>query len=72
MLGGGGDSETGMLQMMMNAGTNVAGEALWGGANPIASGATYLLKSKKLNIAAAIHAAKSDSRTKVLASPCLQ
>jgi len=40
-------------------------------ANPIAGGVNYLLKSDKLNIASIIQAAKSDSRSKVLASPVL-
>ena len=39
--------------------------------NPIGGGVNYLLKSDKLNIAAIIQAAKSDSRSKVLASPVL-
>jgi len=41
------------------------------GANPIGSGINYFLKSDKLNIAAIIQASKSDSKTKVLASPIL-
>lgn len=40
-------------------------------ANPIGGGLNYFLKSDKLNIAAVIQASKTDSRTKVLASPIL-
>ncbi len=40
-------------------------------ANPIGGGLNYFLKSDKLNISAVIQASKSDSRTKVLASPIL-
>ncbi len=43
--------------------------AMWGGASPIGSGINYLLKSDKLNIAAAIQAVKTDSRIKYIASP---
>ena len=39
--------------------------------NPIGGGLNYFLKSDKLNISAIIQAAKSDSRSKVLASPIL-
>jgi type II secretory pathway component GspD/PulD (secretin) len=39
--------------------------------NPIGGGINYFLKSDKLNLAAVIQAAKSDSKTKVLASPIL-
>lgn len=39
--------------------------------NPIGSGINYYLKSDKLNLAAVLKAAKSDSRTKVLASPII-
>lgn len=38
-------------------------------ANPVGAGITYLLKSDKWNISAAISASKSDSRAKYLASP---
>ena len=38
-------------------------------ANPIGGGLNYFLKSKKLDLSAVITMAKSDSRTKVLASP---
>ncbi len=39
--------------------------------DPVGGGLNYFLKSDKLNIAAIIQASKSDSRTKVLASPIL-
>ena len=39
--------------------------------NPIGGGINYFLKSDKLNLAAVIQAAKSDSKSKVLASPIL-
>ena len=71
-LGGGGGSGTAPLQSMMAVGTNMVEAAgFFGGANPIGGGVNYLLKSDKLNLAAVINAAKSDSRTKVLASPIL-
>lgn len=68
MLGGGGGSGASLLNTMMDVGTNVVG-GVWGGANPIGSGLNYLLKSKKLNIAAVIQASKDDSRSKYVASP---
>ena len=68
MLGGGGGSGASLLNTMMDVGTNVVSGA-WGGANPIGSGLNYLLKSKKLNIAAVIQASKDDSRSKYVASP---
>ena len=72
MLGGGGGSGTSMLGTLMNAATSAAtNEAVLTAANPIGGGVNYLLKSDKLNIATVIQAAKSDSRTKVLASPVL-
>ncbi|MBO7167102.1 MAG: hypothetical protein J6V88_06215, partial [Kiritimatiellae bacterium] len=40
-------------------------------ANPIGGGLNYFLKSDKLDLSAVIQMAKSDSRTKVLASPIL-
>jgi len=72
-LGGGGGSTTGFLNAMMSASTNAAELAKdsYFGTTPIGSGINYLLKSDKLNIAAVIQASKSDSRTKVLASPVL-
>ena len=42
-----------------------------GNANPIGGGINYFLKSKKLDLSAIIQAAKSDSKSKVLASPIL-
>ena len=68
MLGGGGGSGASLLDTMMNVGTNAV-DAVWGGANPIGSGVNYLLKSKKLNIAAVLQASKDDSRSKYVASP---
>ncbi len=72
MLGGGGGSGTSTLGSLMNvaaaAGTN---DAVISAVNPIGGGLNYFLKSDKLNIAAIIQASKSDSRTKVLASPIL-
>ena len=70
MLGGGGGSGTSPLQSLFaNVSTNALDMAL--GANPIAGGINYFLKSDKLNLAAVINATKGDSRTKVLASPIL-
>ncbi len=72
MLGGGGGSGTSMLGTLMNAAVNAStNEAVLTAANPIGGGVNYLLKSDKLNIASIIQAAKSDSRSKVLASPVL-
>ena len=72
MLGGGGGSGTSMLGTLMNVASGVAtNETVVSSANPIGGGINYLLKSDKLNIAAVIQAAKSDSRSKVLASPIL-
>ena len=73
-LGGGGGQVEGvssldLLNTMMGVGTNVVNGALFGGANPISGGISYLLKSKKLNIAAVIQASKDDSRSKYVASP---
>ena len=69
MLGGGGGGSSDLLSMMMSAGTNVAGSAVWGGANPIGGGINYLFKSDKLNLAAIIQASKTDTRAKYIASP---
>lgn len=72
MLGGGGGSGTSALGSLVGAavaaGTN---GTVATAANPIGGGLNYFLKSDKLNIAAIIQASKSDSRTKVLASPIL-
>ena len=62
-----------------NGGTSSASSAIVAGAvgglaskvNPIGGGINYFLKSDKLNLAAVIQAAKSDSKSKVLASPIL-
>ncbi len=70
MLGGGGGTGKSALQnLFVQASTNAVDVAL--GANPIGGGLNYFLKSDKLNIAAIIQAAKSDSKSKVLASPIL-
>ena len=76
MLGGGAGSASGTLSGLMNAVTSattneeVQSTAL-AAVNPIGGGLNYYLKSDKLNIAAVIQAAKSDSKSKVLASPIL-
>ena len=85
MLGGGGGSGTSLLGSLMNTSTSGSSSSssdddddassavseIISSANPIGGGVNYLLKSDKLNIAAVIQAAKSDSRSKVLASPIL-
>lgn len=72
MLGGGGGSGTSTLGSLMNVATAVGtNDAVVSAINPIGGGLNYFLKSDKLNIAAIIQASKSDSRTKVLASPIL-
>lgn len=72
MLGGGGGSGTASLGSLMNVATAVGtNDAVVSAINPIGGGLNYFLKSDKLNIAAIIQASKSDSRTKVLASPIL-
>ncbi len=76
MLGGGGGSASGTLASFLG----VAGDAAVGAATngtlasallPTGSGINYFLKSDKLNLAAIIQASKTDSRTKVLASPII-
>ncbi len=72
MLGGGGGSGSSMLGSLMNVATAVGtNAAVVSAVNPIGGGLNYFLKSDRLNIAAIIQASKSDSRTKVLASPIL-
>ena len=71
MLGGGGGSGTSQLASLFGAAASNATDAAILGANPIAGGINYYLKSDKLNIGAVIQAAKSDSKSKVLASPIL-
>ncbi len=72
MLGGGAGSASGTLGGLMNAATSTAtNEAVLTAVNPIGGGVNYFLKSDKLNLAAVIQAAKSDSKSKVLASPIL-
>ena len=72
MLGGGGGSASSTLGSLMNlAGSVASNETGSTVLNPIGGGMNYFLKSDKLNIAAVIQAAKSDSKSKVLASPIL-
>ncbi len=75
MLGGGGGSASGILGSFLglatSAVTNGAGEAAANALLPTGSGINYFLKSDKLNLAAIIQASKTDSRTKVLASPII-
>ena len=68
MLGGGGGSGTSALQGLMGAVASNAADIV---VNPIGGGINYFLKSDKLNLGAILQASKSDSRTKVLASPIL-
>jgi type II secretion system protein D len=51
--------------------TKLANEFSMASADPIGGGLNYFLKSDKLDLSAVIQMAKSDSRTKVLASPIL-
>ncbi len=71
MLGGGGGTGASALGQIVGLASNATAAAAenWYGASPIGGGVNYLLKSDKFNIAAAISAAKSDSRAKYLASP---
>lgn len=72
MLGGGGGDKgniTALQNLFANVGTNAIDIAL--GTTPIGGGINYFLKSDKLNLAAILQAAKSDNKTKVLASPIL-
>ena len=72
MLGGGGGSGSSMLGSLMNVATAVGtNAAVVSAVNPIGGGLNYFIKSDRLNISAIIQASKSDSRTKVLASPIL-
>jgi len=72
MLGGGGGSSSSMLGGLMNVAVNSStSEVAQTAINPIGGGINYFLKSDKLNISAIIQAAKSDSKSKVLASPIL-
>ena len=68
MLGGGGGSGTSALQSLFTAVASNATDAALG-ANPIAGGINYYLKSDKLNLAAIIQASKTDNRAKYIASP---
>ena len=72
MLGGGGGSSSAMLGGLMNVAATASTNGTAASAvNPIGGGLNYLLKSDKLNLAAILQASKSDSRTKVLASPII-
>ena len=72
MLGGGGGSGSSALGSLVGAAVAASTNGTVAtAANPIGGGLNYFLKSDKLNIAAIIQASKSDSRTKVLASPIL-
>ena len=72
MLGGGAGSATSTLGNLVGvAAAASSNETVTTAANPIGGGINYLLKSDKLNLAAVLQASKSDSRTKVLASPIL-
>ncbi len=65
--GGGGDTAaSSLLSMVAGAATNSA-TAL----SPIGGGINTFIKSDKLNLGAVIQAAKSDSRSKYLASPVI-
>ncbi len=70
-LGGGGGSGSGLLTQLVQGGIAAATNNSGYGASPIGGGINYLVKSDKLNISAVVQASKSDSRTKVLASPIL-
>lgn len=67
--GSGSDLLNGLIGNLASAGSNAVDAA--GNILGSRSGISYFLKSDKLNIAALIDAAKSDSRTKVLSSPIL-
>ena len=72
MLGGGAGSASSTLGGLMNAATSAStNDAVLMAVNPIAGGINYYLKSDKLNLAAVIQAAKSDSHAKYLASPII-
>ena len=67
MAGGGGSASS-----QLGALANIAGAvATNSSVSPIGAGINYFMKSDKLDLTAVIQAAKSDSRTKVLASPIL-
>ena len=70
MLGGGAGLNSSLLGSLVSTAGNVAtNEAVLTTVNPIGGGVNYLLKSDKLNLAAVVQAAKSDSRAKYIASP---
>ena len=71
MVGGGGGTGTAALQSIMNVTTNglVEASSYMGTANPIGAGLNYFFKSDALNLAAVISAAKTDNRSKYIASP---
>ncbi len=65
MLGGGGGTGSGTLSSLLDVGTNVVS------VTPIGSGLNYFFKSDALNLGAVVTAAKTDSRSKYLASPVI-
>lgn len=65
MLGGGGGTGAGTLSSLLDVGTNVVS------VTPIGSGLNYFFKSDALNLGAVVTAAKTDSRSKYLASPVI-
>ena len=70
MLGGGAGLNSSLLGNLVSTAGNVAtNEGVLTTVNPIGGGVNYLLKSDKLNLAAVVQAAKSDSRAKYIASP---
>ena len=67
-MAGGGGSASSQLGALANIAGNVATNS---SISPIGAGLNYFMKSDKLDLTAVIQASKSDSRTKVLASPIL-
>ena len=67
-MAGGGGSASSQLGALANLAGAVATNS---SVSPIGAGINYFMKSDKLDLTAVIQAAKSDSRTKVLASPIL-
>ena len=65
MLGGGGGTGSGTLSSLLDVGTNIVS------VTPIGSGLNYFFKSDALNLGAVVTAAKTDSRSKYLASPVI-
>ncbi len=71
MLGGGGGTGSSALGQIVGLASNATSAVAenWYGASPIGGGINYLMKSDKLNLAAVLNAAKTDSNSKYLASP---